>query len=160
MHLLRLYLIFLPTAPPLPFSGESQLRFSTHSQQILDDYLCYRMQQEKNASNTHGPCIISGCRRSSGCAHHGKVFPQFHLRQSPGSTHTGTLYFSCGQVMVRHDPCAWERRGVPTPGTHRKMEDNVLGGPIRLSTPLSECLSVKRAVRATIRSPPMNRKDE
>jgi hypothetical protein len=59
---------------------------------------------EKNASNTHGPSIISGCRRSSGCAHRGKVFPQFHLRQSTGSTHTGKLYFSCGQVVVRHDP--------------------------------------------------------
>jgi hypothetical protein len=71
-------------------------------------------------------------------AHRGKIFPQFHLRQSTGSTHMGTLHFSCGQVVVRPAPCTWERRGVLTLGTHGKTEDNVMEAPTRLSPPLSE----------------------
>src|SRR6266487_1647995 len=72
------------------------------------------------SSQLHFSYIIDGCRRLSGCAHRSKVFPQFHLRQSPGSTHTGTLYFFWGQVVIRHNPCAWESRGVPGVGTPRK----------------------------------------
>jgi hypothetical protein len=145
MPLLRLYLIFRPTASPLLFPGQSQLRFSqfigaTHLHLVC--WCCMHRKSgcalyhvfiytnhlrashapfEKNVSNTHGPCIIGRWRRSSGSAHRGKIFPQFHLRQSTGSTHMGTLHFSCGQVVVRHDPCAWERRGVPGVGTPRKL---------------------------------------
>jgi hypothetical protein len=34
-----------------------------------------------------------------------------------------------GSVVVRHDPRAWERRGVPSGGTPRKTEDNVWEDP-------------------------------
>src|SRR5712691_1555862 len=48
-----------------------------------------------------------------------ETFSQFHLSQFTRSIHTGTLYFSCGQVV-----CLWKRRDVPCAGTLRKTEAN------------------------------------